>query len=121
MPKASDKRRRIIGEDLGIVCGTRYRNVCESRVNEVWMNLSVDVDDHAFRGEPLRAVAGDGVAMIEVTHLVRGERNSFPVVHADGELPVLDLLNGAKVAVGNAQLFGRGGKAQTVANRKLTL
>jgi hypothetical protein len=65
--------------------------------------MAINIDDDALRSESLRAMTGDGIAVIEVPHLVGIEGYRFAVVHLYGELAVfVDALHGAKVAVGNA-------------------
>ena len=42
--------------------------------------------------------------MIEVPHFIGDERNRVSIIHADGELPILDLFNGGEIAINDAQL-----------------
>ena len=41
------------------------------------MHIAVDVDQDALGGEPLCAMAGDGIAMIEMGHSLRIERDGL--------------------------------------------
>ena len=56
----------MIGINAGIDAGSGYRNISETRVDKVGMYGGIDVDQHTVGGEPLGAVAGDRVAVIEV-------------------------------------------------------
>ena len=75
------------------------------------MDFGVDVNNDPICGESLGAVAGDSVTMIEVTHLMRVKIDAFATVHPHGKLAgAFDVLDRAKVTVGNAQLFRRCGE-----------
>ena len=67
------------------------------------MDVAVDIDDYSVGRESLRAVTGDGIAVIEVPHLGGIEPHRFAAVHPYGKLAVLvDVFDRAEVAVGNA-------------------
>src|SRR5882757_10798939 len=81
------------------------------------MNIRVDIDENALCGETLRAMRGHGVAVVEVAHPVCIEGNGFAVVHSDGKLPIVaELLDGAKVTVGDTDLSIGRGELQAVAD-----
>ena len=67
------------------------------------MNVAIEIHHDTFRRESLGAVAGDGVTVVEVAHVIGIETDNFASVHFYGELAVLvDASHGAKVAVGDA-------------------
>ena len=122
MTEAGGKRGRGIGIDLDILSRTRHGDVGKARIDEVGVNADVDVHQNPVGGESLGAVAGDGIAMIEVPHLVGVERNGLAIVHADGKLSILtDALDGAEVTIGDAKLFVGRVKLQPVPDGKRPL
>jgi hypothetical protein len=64
-----DELRHVVGEDYGMVAGARDGNVRKSRVEQVWVNAGVGVNEDALGGKPLRAVAGDSIAVVEMRML----------------------------------------------------
>lgn len=98
---------RIVGENLRFVRRARDGDICEPLADEFRVNFGIHIYQHALCGKPLRALRGHGVAMIEVAHRAWVERNAlfFVAIHAnDKPAVVADLLECAKIAVGNAQL-----------------
>jgi hypothetical protein len=70
------------------------------------MHITVDVDQDALGGEPLRAVAGHGIAMVEMGHSFRIERDDLVAIgYTDGEPIFADCLDDPDIAIGYAQLF----------------
>ena len=67
------KTAGIVGEDVSIVRSARNRYIRLARVDEVGMHSAVDVYQDALGGQPLRAMAGHGIAMIEMGHSFRIE------------------------------------------------
>ena len=88
------KTRSIICVNLSIEAGARDRNIRETEIDEIRMNGTVHVDEHAVGGQPLRTVAGDGVSVIEMRMLC-GIELDIPVVFcAERNVPVsIDLLD----------------------------
>src|SRR5580698_8600383 len=74
----------VIGIDLSVEACARDGNVGEARVEQVWVDAGIAVDEDAFGGKALGAVTGDGVAVIEMTMLVGVEFDLAVVVEADG-------------------------------------
>jgi hypothetical protein len=99
------------------VAGAGDGNVTEAGVEQVWVNGCVGVDEDALGGEALGAVAGDGVAVVEVamfggieTGLAsRFEAGRNSAFRSDG-------FDNRKVAIGNAERFVRCGELDAVAN-----
>ncbi len=63
----------IIGKDSGFLAGAGDGDVAEARIEQVRMDAGVGVHEDALGGEALRAVAGDGVAVVKVAMLSRIE------------------------------------------------
>ena len=63
----------VVGEEGGLVAGARDGDVTETRVEKVRVDAGIGVDQDALGGETLRAVAGDGVAVVEVAILAGAE------------------------------------------------
>src|ERR1700685_2417203 len=74
----------VIGIDLSVEACARDGNVGEAGVEQVWVNASIAVDEDAFGGEALRAMTGDGVAVVEMTMLADVELDLAIVVEAGG-------------------------------------
>jgi hypothetical protein len=58
-----------IGEDRGFVVGARDCPVAKAGTEQVGVNAGVGVDEGPLGGESLDALAGDGIAVIEVVVL----------------------------------------------------
>jgi len=77
-----DEFRHVVGEDYGIVAGARHGNVGKTRAEQVQVNAGVGVNEYALGGKPLRAVAGDGLAVIEVRMFAGIEFNPAIIAQA---------------------------------------
>src|ERR1700678_4284842 len=94
-----------------IVIDPRYRNISETRGDEVGMHRGIDMDQHAVGGKTLGAMAGDGVPVIEMPVVPIRERNGPAVVEMRGDCAVSgDVIDGGKIAVGILQAFVGSGK-----------
>ena len=81
--------------------------------------FSVRVDQDAVGGLTLAAVAGNGVAIVQMR--VFSHINSIHLpesVRTVISLSLLESYNGSKLAVGNVQIFGRSGELDTVTLRR---
>ncbi len=68
------------------------------------MDVGIGVNEDTFGGEALRAVTGDGVAVVEMTMLAGVELDLAVVVVAGGKAAVgMDCLDDGEVAIGNAE------------------
>ena len=74
----------VIGIDLSVEACARDGNVGEAGVEQVWVDAGVAVHEDAFCSEPLGAMTGNGVAVVEMTMLVGVEFDLAVVVEADG-------------------------------------
>ena len=102
MAQIRRERSRGISIELRVLGRARDGNIGKTAIYQLGVDGGVDVYQHAVSRESLRAVTGDGIAMIEVPHLFGVERNRFAVIHADGELPILDPFHSGEIAVGDA-------------------
>jgi len=100
----------VVGEERGLVAGAGDGDVAEAGVEQVRVDAAIGVNENAFGGEALRAVTGDGVAVVKVTMFAGVELDVAVVVEADGQAPVgMDRLDRGHVAICNAERFvGRG-------------
>ncbi len=100
----------VVGEERGLVAGAGEGDVAEAGVEQVRVDAGVGVDKDAFGGESLGAVAGDGVAVVEMTMLAWVELDLAIVGEARGETAIgMDGLDGGQFAIGNPERFvGRG-------------
>ena len=93
----------VVREERGLAAGAGDGDVGEAGVEQVWVDTGIGVNEDAFCGEPLGAVTGDGVAVVEMTVLVGAELDLAVVVEAGGEATIeLDRLDGCHVAIRNA-------------------
>ena len=73
---------QVVGEERGLVAGAGDGDVAEAGVEQVRVDPSVSVNENTFGGEPLRAVTGDGIAVVEMTMLDGIELDLAVVVEA---------------------------------------
>ena len=76
--------RHVVGEERGLAAGAGDGDIREARVEQIWVNAGIGVNEDAFGGEALGAVTGDGIAVVEMTMLVWVEFDLAVVVEADG-------------------------------------
>src|ERR1700733_4869258 len=83
------------------------------------MNVGIGVDKDPLGGKPLGAVAGDGVAVIEVA-MLRGVELDLPVViePCSNSSAGRNGFDNGKVTVGDGEQFIRGRELNSVANRE---
>ena len=74
--------RHVVSKEYGIVAGARDGNIGKARVEQVWVNAGVGVNEDALGGEALGAVAGDGIAVVEMRMLAGVEFDLAVVVEA---------------------------------------
>jgi hypothetical protein len=67
------------------VAGAGNGDICEARVEKVWVDTGIGVNETAFGGKALRAVTGDGIAVVEMAMLAGVEVDLAVVVEASGE------------------------------------
>src|ERR1700722_416635 len=102
---------QVVGEERGLVASTRDGDVAEAGVEQVRGDTGIGVDENAFGGEPLGAMTGDGIAVVEMTMLTAIEFDLAVVVEADGQATIgVDRLDRGHVAICNAERFVGGSK-----------
>ena len=88
------------------MAGAGYGDVAETGVEQVRVDAGIGVNENAFGGEALRAVTGDGVAVVEVTMFAGVELDAAVVVEAGGEATIgMDHLDDREITIGNAKRF----------------
>ena len=81
------------------------------------MDAGIGVNEHAFCSDTLRALTGDGVAVVEMTMLAGTKFDLAITVDAGGEPGTgMDSLDGGEVTIGNAKRFVRRSELNAVAN-----
>ena len=94
----------VVGEKRGLVAGAGDRDVAEAGVEQVGVDTGIGVNENAFGGEPLRAVTGNGIAVVEMTMLDGVELDLAVVVEAHGKATIgVDRLDHSHVAIGNGE------------------
>ena len=112
--------RHVVGEERGLVAGARDGDVAEAGVEQVRVDAGVGVDEDAFSGESLGAMAGDGVAVVEMTMLAWVELDLAIVGEVGGETAIgMDGLDGGELAIGNPERFVGRGELNAVAHGEL--
>ena len=84
----------VVGVDPGIVPPTRQRHIREALIHQALPGaFAIDVEEHPVGGEPLAAMARDGIAMIDMPVRARtlagrvtGKRDGLPGVGADAQV-----------------------------------
>ena len=86
------------------------------------MRFGVHVDENAIRGESLRAVRRNGVAVVEVAHLggVECQSPGLVAIHADSHVGAVDAFHGAQIAVPNFHVGLADGELEPVALGKVS-
>ena len=100
----------VVGEECGLVAGAGDGDIREARVEQIWVNAAIGVNEDAFGSESLGAVAGDGVPVVEMAMLAGVELDLAIVGEVGGETAIgMDGLDGGQLAIGNPKRFvGRG-------------
>ena len=84
------------------------------------MDAGIGMNEDALGGKALGAVAGDGVAVVEMTMLAGVELDLAAVVQTGGKATIgTDRFDGSEVAVGNTKGFVGGGELNAVADGEL--
>src|SRR5579871_5184036 len=86
------------------------------------MNAGVGVNEYALGGQPLRAVASDGIAVVEVRMLAGIEFNPAIIAEARDHSAIgMDRFDDGEVAIRNSERFVGCGELDTLAYRKLAV
>ena len=73
----------VVGKERGLVASAGDGDVAEAGVEQVRVDTGVGVDEDTLGGEPLRTVAGDGVAVVKMA-VVMGVEFDVTVVVETG-------------------------------------
>jgi hypothetical protein len=87
--EALGKRRGIIGVNVSVLGRAGNGDVGKAGVEEFGERIRVHVDEDAAFGQRLRAVAGDGIAVIEVPHPSGVKIDGSSVIHFHGQAIVI--------------------------------
>jgi hypothetical protein len=94
----------VVGEERGLVAGAGDGDVAEARVEQVRVDTGIGVNEDALGGKALRAVTGNGVAVVKMTMLVGVEFDLAVVVEADGQAIIgVDCLDHSHVTICKTQ------------------
>jgi hypothetical protein len=119
-PELRAESCHVGGEERDLVAGSGDGDVGEPRVEQDWMNFSIGVHENSLGSQALGTVAGEGVAVVEMTILAGVEFDLAVVVEAGGKAAVgIDCFDEGEVAIGNAKRFVGGSKLDVVAYGKL--
>ena len=84
------------------------------------MNPGIDVDEHSICGQSLGAVRCDGIAMVQMSHLVGIERDLSAAVEMNaGAAFRRERFNGRLLSIGDSQVLHRSGELHPVSNCQL--
>ena len=109
--------RDVVSEEGGLVARAGDGDISEAGVEQVRVNACIGVHQDALGGEALGAMAGDGVAMIEMAMLTGIEFDLPVVVETGGDLAIrCDGLDDGKVAIGDAKRLVRSSELDAVAD-----
>jgi len=78
----------VVGKERGFMAGAGDGYVTEAGVEQVRVNAGIGVHEDALGGEPLRAVAGNGVAVVEMAVLCWVEFDLAVVIETGGNAAV---------------------------------
>jgi hypothetical protein len=109
----------VVGKQSGLVAGTGNGYIAKPRVEQVRVDAGVGIDQDAFRGESLRAVAANGVSVVEMAMFFGIEFDLPAIVEAGRDAAIWDNgIDGGKVAVADAKRLVRSGELDAVADGK---
>jgi hypothetical protein len=80
--------RSVIRKDSRLVAGAGNGNIPESRIEQIRMHSGIGVDENPLGGEPLRAVAGHSISVVEVPMSKRVELDLTSIVEARRDMSV---------------------------------
>src|SRR5580704_9691987 len=83
------KRSGIIGVNVGVLGRAGDGDVGKAGVEEFGEGIGVHIDEDAVFGQTLGTVAGNGIAVIEVSHPSGVEIDSSSVIHFHGKAIVI--------------------------------
>src|ERR1017187_2115061 len=119
--EALGQRRCIIGVNVGVLGRTRNGDVGKAGVEEFGERIGVHIDEDAVFGQTLGTVAGNGIAVIEVTHSSGVEIDSSSVIHFHGQAIVIaDGFDPAAITVVHVEVLIIVRELDAITGRELT-
>ena len=112
----------VVGKQRCLVAGSGDGKIAEAGVEHVSVHAGIGVNEDASGCETLGTVAGDSIAVVEMTMLGGVELDLAIAVEAGGESATwIDRRDDGEVAIGNAQRFVGCGELNPVAHRELAV
>ena len=78
----------VVGKERGLVASAGDGDVAEAGVEQVRVDAGIGVNEDAFGGEALRAVAGDSIAVVEMRMLPGVEFDLAVIAKACGDAAI---------------------------------
>jgi hypothetical protein len=104
--EALGKRRCIIGVNVGVLGRPRNGDVGKAGVEEFGERIGVHIDEDAVFGQTLGTMAGNGIAVIEVSHPSGVKSDSSSVIHFHGQaIVVVDGFYPAAITVVHVEIL----------------
>src|ERR1019366_8456352 len=104
--EALGKRGGIIGVNVGVLGGAGDGDVGKAGVEEFGERIGVHIDEDAVFGQTLGTVAGNGIAVIEVSHPSGVKLESSSVIHFDGQaIVIVDGFDPAAITVVHVEIL----------------
>src|SRR5580658_3046111 len=104
--EALGKRRGIISVNVGVLGRAGDGDVGKAGVEEFGKRIGVHIDEDAVFGQTLGAVAGNGIAVIEVPHPGGVKIDSSSVIYFHGQAIVIaDGYNPAAITVVHVEIL----------------
>jgi hypothetical protein len=120
--EAFGERCFIVRGDSRVFGRAREGHISETRVDEFGVSCGVHVDEDSIRGDSLRAVRRNGVAVVEVPHLggVECQSTGLVAIHADSHAGAVDAFHRAHIAVLDVHVGLADGELEAVAFGKVS-
>ena len=119
--EALGKGGGIIGVNVGILGRTRNGDVGKAGVEEFGERIGVHIDEDAVFGQTLGAVAGNGIAVIEMLHPSGVKIEGSSVIHFHGQAIVIaDGFDPAAITVVHVEILIIVRELDAITGRELT-
>src|SRR5208283_2917946 len=104
--EALGKGRGIIGVNVGVLGRARNGDVGKAGVEEFGERIGVHIDEDTVFGQTLGTVAGNGIAVIEVSHPSGVKIDSSSVIHFHGQaIVIVDGFDPAAITVVHVEIL----------------
>ena len=102
------------------MAGSGDGHIAKTGIEQVWVDGGIGVDEDALGSQSLRTVAGDGVAVVEMTMFGGMELSLTVIVETDKDMSSgADGFDLCEVTVGDTECLGGCGELDAVADSKL--